>query len=158
MQETIICGVDGSADSLQALRTAGALAERLSARLVVAHVAHPTIHPRVGTAGGLGRMPVAAPLAEFEREAAEAIIDSVALEAGVKDAERRALSGDPAESLADLSDEEDAALIVVGSRGRGAFKAAFLGSVSNSLIGIARCPVLVVPTGAARPTGAFRAD
>ena len=34
MQETIICGVDGSADSLQALRTAGALAERLSARLV----------------------------------------------------------------------------------------------------------------------------
>ena len=30
--------------------------------------------------------------------------------------------------------------------------AAFLGSVSNSLIGIARCPVLVVPPGAAQPT------
>jgi nucleotide-binding universal stress UspA family protein len=103
-------------------------------------------------------MPVAAPVAEFEREAAVAIIDSVALEAGVKEAERRALSGDPAESLADLSDEEDAVLIVVGSRGRGAFKAAFLGRVSNSLIGIARCPVLVVPPGAVRPTGAFRAD
>jgi nucleotide-binding universal stress UspA family protein len=40
-------------------------------------------------------------------------------------------------------------MIVVGSRGRGAFKAAFLGSVSTSLIGIARCPVLVVPPGAA---------
>ena len=36
-------------------------------------------------------------------------------------------------------------MIVVGSRGRGAFKAAFLGSVSTSLIGVARCPVLVVP-------------
>jgi nucleotide-binding universal stress UspA family protein len=152
MQETIICGVDGSADSLQALRTAGTLAERLGARLVVAHVAHPTIHPRVGTAGGFGRMPVSATLAEFEREAAEAIIESATLEAGVKDAERRPRAGDPAESLADLSDEEDAALIVVGSRGRGAFKAAFLGSVSNSLIGITRCPVLVVPPGAARPT------
>jgi nucleotide-binding universal stress UspA family protein len=36
-------------------------------------------------------------------------------------------------------------LIIVGSRGRGAFKAAFLGSVSNELIGVVRCPVLVVP-------------
>ena len=40
-------------------------------------------------------------------------------------------------------------MIVVGSRGRGAFKAAFLGSVSGELIGVARCPVLVVPPGAA---------
>ena len=53
----------------------------------------------------------------------------------------------PAERLADLADEEDAELIVVGSRGRGAFTAAFLGSVSNSLIGVARCPVVVVPPG-----------
>jgi nucleotide-binding universal stress UspA family protein len=40
-------------------------------------------------------------------------------------------------------------LIVVGSRGRGAFKAAYLGSVSTSLVSIAR-PVLIVPPGAAR--------
>jgi nucleotide-binding universal stress UspA family protein len=40
-------------------------------------------------------------------------------------------------------------LIVVGSRGRGRFKAAFLGSVSNSLVGVARCPVLIVPPAAA---------
>jgi nucleotide-binding universal stress UspA family protein len=40
-------------------------------------------------------------------------------------------------------------MIVVGSRGRGAFKAAFLGSVSSSLVGVARCPVLIVPPGAA---------
>jgi nucleotide-binding universal stress UspA family protein len=59
------------------------------------------------------------------------------------------VNGYPAERLADLADEEGAELIVVGSRGRGAFKAAFLGSVSTSLIGVARCPVLVVPPGAA---------
>lgn len=53
-----------------------------------------------------------------------------------------------AERLADLADEEDAGLIVVGSRDRGAFRAAFLGSVSTSLIGVARCPGLVVPPGA----------
>jgi nucleotide-binding universal stress UspA family protein len=37
-------------------------------------------------------------------------------------------------------------VIVVGSR---RFKAACLGSVSNSLVGVARCPVLIVPPGAA---------
>jgi nucleotide-binding universal stress UspA family protein len=56
--------------------------------------------------------------------------------------------GLPAERLADIADDEHADLIVVGSRGRGAFRAAFLGSVSSSLVGIARCPVLIVPPGA----------
>jgi hypothetical protein len=38
-------------------------------------------------------------------------------------------------------------LIIVGSRGRGALQAAFLGI--SKLIGFARCPVLVVPPAAA---------
>jgi nucleotide-binding universal stress UspA family protein len=70
---------------------------------------------------------------------------------GLDQAEQRVLIGYPAERLADLADEEGAQMIVVGSRGRGAFKAAFLGSVSTTLIGVARCPVLVVPPGAAQP-------
>ena len=68
----------------------------------------------------------------------------------VRDGRGHRADGDglPAECPADLADVEDAAFIVVGSRGRGAFKAAILGSVSRDLIGIARCPVLVVPPGA----------
>jgi nucleotide-binding universal stress UspA family protein len=68
---------------------------------------------------------------------------------GLEEADRRVIVGHAAEGLADLADEEGAEMIVVGSRGRGAFKAAFLGSVSTNLIGVARCPVLVVPPGAA---------
>ena len=64
------------------------------------------------------------------------------------DAECRPAVGIPAERLAEIADEVDAELIVVGSRGRGAFRAAFLGSLSNALVGVARCPVLIVPPGA----------
>jgi nucleotide-binding universal stress UspA family protein len=69
-------------------------------------------------------------------------------DAGALDAERRVLSGKPADTLAALADEEGAALIVVGSRGHGGFKTLLLGSVSNGLIAIARCPIVVVPPGA----------
>lgn len=153
VQDSIICGVDGSADSLHALRTAANLARRLDARLIAAHVADPTRETfayagGVGAAASLGRAPVLVGGPEVEREAAAAILARSVADAGAETAERHVLSGDPAESLADLADEEKAMLIVVGSRGYGAFKAAFLGSVSNSLIGIARCPVLVVPQGA----------
>ena len=83
-----------------------------------------------------------------QEEAGAQLLGQIAAEQGLDDAERRVLVGVPAERLADLAADEDAELIVVGSRGRGLFKAAFLGSVSSSLVGIARFPVLIVPPGA----------
>ena len=82
--------------------------------------------------------------------AGEALVDRVLEEEDLVRAHRRVVLGFPADRLADVADEEAAELIVVGSRGRGAFKAAFLGSVSADVIGVARCPVLVVSPGAAR--------
>jgi len=86
---------------------------------------------------------------QAHEEAAERVLEQIAHDARLDEADRRVVIGFPAERLADLADDEGAELIVVGSRGRGAFKAAFLGSVSNSLVGVARCPVLIVPPGAA---------
>jgi nucleotide-binding universal stress UspA family protein len=85
-------------------------------------------------------------------QAADGLLVELSTAMGVEQADRRVVVGYAAEGLADLADEEGAEMIVVGSRGRGAFKAAFLGSVSTSLIGVARCPVLVVPPGAADRT------
>jgi hypothetical protein len=45
----------------------------------------------------------------------------------------------------ELARNLDAALIVVGSRGRGAVRAALLGSFSTSVLANASCPVVVVP-------------
>jgi nucleotide-binding universal stress UspA family protein len=152
MNDAIIIGVDGSADSSAALEVAAGLASRLGMRLVVAHVAEPAFVPYAasvpfGGIAGAGRHALADEV-EAQQEAAEALLEHVVDAAGLPDADRRVVVGTPADALADLADEEHADLIVVGSRGRGAFKSAFLGSVSNSLLGVARRPVLIVPRGA----------
>lgn len=151
MSGSIVCGVDGSADSRAALKVAAELANRLGTRLVLAHVAEPAYIPYAGAApfGGMAGSMAAREEIDTEKQAAKRLLEHVAVDAGLPDAEQKVAIGSPSEALADLADEENAELIVVGSRGRGAFKAAFLGSVSNSLVGVARCPVLIVPHGAA---------
>jgi nucleotide-binding universal stress UspA family protein len=58
------------------------------------------------------------------------------------------LTGAPAEVLAELGHTAD--LLVVGARGRGAFRHLLNGSVASQLVNHAPCPVTVVPGGAAR--------
>ena len=53
--------------------------------------------------------------------------------------------GDPVHELRERANREHARLLVVGSRGRGPIRQAFLGSVSAALAASAPCPVLVVP-------------
>jgi nucleotide-binding universal stress UspA family protein len=152
MSTAIVCGVDGSPDSNAAVGLAARMAERLGARLVLAHVAEPALD--YAYAAPYGSLSASGPREEQELLAAQEQIGAELLEeaaerAGLADVTHRVAVGLPAEQLAEIADDERAELIVVGSRGRGAFKSAFLGSVSNSLVGIARCPVLIVPPGAA---------
>jgi nucleotide-binding universal stress UspA family protein len=143
-QRSIVCGLDGSDAAVVALRVAARLARELRVRLVVVHVVQPQ-------AGATGFGPTARQLAALPLDdllaGGEALIDRMLDEEQVADAERRVAFGFAADRLADLADDEGAEFIVVGSRGRRAFKAALLGSVSADLIGVARCPVLVVPPG-----------
>jgi nucleotide-binding universal stress UspA family protein len=147
----IVVGVDGSHDSDAALFVANRLAREIDARLLLVHVVEPVPTAYAGPAMGMGAGTSGLLDANTPEQTAAAadLLENVASAAAITDAEHRVVFGFPAERLAEVADDEDAEYIVVGSRGRGAFKAAFLGSVSTSLIGIARCPVLVVPPGAA---------
>jgi nucleotide-binding universal stress UspA family protein len=143
---SIVCGVDLPDDAGVSLHVAAELAQSLDRRLVVVHVPHvraPGVMPVVGLAA-----PMAPPSPVHMRESAREQVRELVESEGL-DAEVRIEVGFPAEVLADVADRENAELIVVGSRGQGPFRAAFLGSVSNELIGVARCPVVVVPRGVA---------
>jgi nucleotide-binding universal stress UspA family protein len=72
------------------------------------------------------------------RRARDAGLDAVATTA-------HATIGGTWQTLLALADEQDASLIVLGSRGAGALRAATLGSVSQGVVHHARRPVLVVP-------------
>jgi len=52
--------------------------------------------------------------------------------------------GLPTETIVDFCQEKDCDLIIMGSRGLGAIKQLFVGSVSNYVLHHACCPVLVI--------------
>jgi nucleotide-binding universal stress UspA family protein len=136
---SIVAGIDGSSGSRSAALVAGVLATQLGDRLVLAHAADdpppfPYGDPRAR---------------ELERRRAVRAGTSL-VERARRDlqAESRVVLGDPAESLADIAEEEAAELLVVGARGRTGLAAALLGSVSQRLAATAGCPLLIVPPGA----------
>jgi nucleotide-binding universal stress UspA family protein len=63
---------------------------------------------------------------------------------GVTVAGVRVGTGNPDHEIVKLAEELDAGLIMLGSRGLGGVKRALLGSVSDSVVRHAHCPVLVV--------------
>jgi nucleotide-binding universal stress UspA family protein len=69
--------------------------------------------------------------------------------AGDVDLEVEVRTGDPADELVAAS--QDVGLLVIGSRGRRARKAAILGSVSQAVSAKAACPVLILPPGTSAP-------
>jgi len=63
----------------------------------------------------------------------------------------QSMIGGAALVISRVAEEEDADLIVVATRGHTALGGLLLGSVTQRLVHVAACPVLVVPAG--RPTG-----
>jgi len=145
---TVTVAMDGSEDARRALTWLVNLpqASRLHVRLV--GVVEPQRYP--STAPGILRTSlrtaVAAMNAQRHTEAVTELNEAVAL-AGrrVKTIETVVLSGGAAEKIVQDAVEHGSDLVVVGARGRGAVKRLLLGSVSESVLRHASCPVLVVP-------------
>ena len=137
----IVAGIDGSEFSLDAARIALALDRRLERgfRLVHAYTVRPI--------PGVSVVPDArAELAQVDEQKAEELLAGVARELGIPEEETQTVrDGSEPSALVVLARDLDAVLIVVGSRGLGAVRAAVLGSFSTSVLAEASCPVVVVP-------------
>ncbi len=78
------------------------------------------------------------------RQEAESALEVTAGRLDLADAERTFEWGDPGPTICRVAAEREAAAIVIGTRGRGGLRRAFLGSVSDHVVRNAPCPVIVV--------------
>jgi nucleotide-binding universal stress UspA family protein len=133
----ILVATDGSREAQLAATTAADLAKSTDSELHVVHVGE--LRPTF-----LAQTEVEP--AELEREAQRQLDEQVGRveEAGgpVKEAHLRLGRAD--EEIVDLADSLDIGLIVIGSRGRGRMRRALMGSVSDSVVRHAHCPVTIV--------------
>jgi nucleotide-binding universal stress UspA family protein len=143
----IVCCLDDSEGARRALPVAHSLSARLGLELVLLHVEPPTAAPGVSAAAAGQQR-----LREEELRDAQSFLEQVAREAGLgPDVRLRSAIGDAAHRIVEVCEEEQAALVVVGSRGRGEMAAALLGSVSSHVAARAPCPCLIVPPDARQP-------
>lgn len=140
MSGEIVVGYDGTECGRAALEHACDLAKALDAKVLVAY----GYQPYQG-AGEIGTH------RELLRDEGQRLIDEGTAEATGRglEAEPVLIRERPAAALADLAEQRDASMIVVGTYGESPLKGAILGSTPHKLVQIATTPVVVVPAAGA---------
>ncbi|QIN80378.1 universal stress protein [Rubrobacter marinus] len=133
----ILLATDGSPDASLAARSAVELSNSTGSELHVVHVGEflPTYFAYTEEEP--------AELRQRAREILDGALRGIE-EGGGTVAEGHLRLGRPAEEIINLAEEVGAGVVVVGSRGLGALRRAVLGSVSESVVRYAPCPVFVV--------------
>lgn len=136
----IVVGIDGSAASKVAVDWAARSAAMRRMPLKLVSVLNPPV------VMAFPEVPMPAGYLEWQQDEGRKVLDAAAATAAdaAPDVEisTELLSGPSVPSLVEAS--KDAALIVVGCRGRGALARGLLGSVSTGLIHHALCPVAII--------------
>jgi nucleotide-binding universal stress UspA family protein len=126
MIRSIVVGTDGSETAETAVQRAGELAKTTGASLHIVSAHGGAVPPDVTTS-------------LLERSAGALHVRGV-------ECERHARQGDPAEALLNVAEEENADMIVVGSKGMHGGRRFLLGSVPDKISHHAPCSVLIIRT------------
>ena len=138
---TILLATDGSREAELAASTAAELSERTNSELHVVHVGevpfvyHPERHG--GYHGDYEKAETQA------RQLLEAQVEKMGA-VGATVAQAHLKMGRADEEIVDLAESIGVGLIVMGTRGQGRMRRALMGSVSESVVRHAHCPVTIV--------------
>ncbi|MGY3534487.1 universal stress protein [Bradyrhizobium sp. USDA 4452] len=140
---SIMVATDGSAGASRAVETAAEIAKALACDLLIVTVADRLLGEEVRQLPhtGVSTGDVLEALTAQTLKTAEARAHQL----GVQRVEVKTSWGDVTQSLLDIAADRSTKLIVVGRRGRGRLAGLLLGSVSQKLVSLAPCPVVVVP-------------
>jgi len=149
----ILLATDGSSEAEMAARTAVDLGKQTNSELHVIHVwdlaPSALLYPGATDPEGVELPdPILEEALERRteqrgREMLDAEVERVRSAGGMV-AQAHLMMGEPAREIIHLAEDLGAGLVVMGSRGRGGIRRTLMGSVSDSVVRYAHCPVLVV--------------
>jgi nucleotide-binding universal stress UspA family protein len=146
----ILCPVDLSDFSRDALRHALALAEWYDAQVTVCHV-YSAPQPLLPVTGMPGNAPLPPPvkpdeIAEHVRQFCASLLKN-----NGKPIEIVVTEGNAAKEIVLLAEQLPADLLVLGTHGRSGFERLFLGSVTEKVLRTTRAPVMTIPPPVTQP-------
>ena len=147
-EDVIVLCVDGSDRATEAVATGFELVRATGQPLVVTVIeaSDDSLVSGGGHFGGVMSEDDLAARDDVLQAEGREIAERAAATLGINTADVRVIRGEPGPALCALAKELSARAIVMGTRGNGGLKRAFLGSVSDYLVRNAPCPVVI--TGA----------
>jgi len=141
--EPILTAIDGSESGERALETAIGLAMRFDEELIIVNVEQGYLH------GDVAAAPLEASSVEEILFAASSAILRKAQEkanrSGLQNIRTFSGLGDPASFIMQMVMQEHPEFVIIGRRGKSRFAGLLFGSVTQKLVALAPCKVLVVP-------------
>ncbi|OKH44745.1 universal stress protein [Calothrix sp. HK-06] len=134
MFKTVLFPIDHSREAREAADVVVNVVQTYKSRLVLLSVVEPTTD-------GESKDPMQSPEAVAKLlENAKAVFEQQSIPTEVIERE-----GKPAFTICDVADEVGASLIIMGCRGMGLTEEGLTDSVTNRVINLSPCPVLIVP-------------
>jgi len=140
----LLVATDGSEGADRALTAAAELAKAMDAELVIVNVEQGYLSESVYSAENLEGSNIEAVLYAASDEILK-VAQSQAAALGVRKVRTRSGLGDAVGFILDVVANERPDMLVVGKRGRGRLLGLLIGSVSQKLVSLAPCKILVVP-------------
>jgi nucleotide-binding universal stress UspA family protein len=151
MSDVAVVCTDGSELALQAAK-AGLTLIRADATVIVVTVQGEEDYSLVSGTGIAGGVMSPEEFEALNRQASaesREILDETVTKLDLGDLRTEILRGGPGPAVCDFAEQVSATVIIAGTHGRGGFKRALLGSVSDYIVRNAPCSVLVTNAQAA---------